>query len=279
MTVQQTLMRSIHAVGGLTRGRGMTKNVMSQWINSMPVSAQICDAVETFDNLHSVSSYQHIDYSDARGARDKSDVATLYDWFSKRNPFTLTELVSSSSGVMASSLVNCHLAYEKGTDLLSIFHGMRFSEVKFKRSEMITTMTTISKIKIRGEMKAVDPIVLLKRICVLKKSDAQLKIYSTYELAPYPLSLFNEKGMRKGTKADLYKIFPECESPDFKDVIYVLDGGYLLRKVLWEQKQTYGAICDKYVSYVERHFGSNCVIVFDGYRGTASSSPKIAEQN
>ena len=46
MTVEQTLMRSMHVVGGLTCGRGMTNNVMSKRINSMPVSAEICDAVE-----------------------------------------------------------------------------------------------------------------------------------------------------------------------------------------------------------------------------------------
>ena len=83
-------------------------------------------------------------------------------------------------------------------------------------------------------------------ICVLEKSDGQLKIDFMYKLPPYPLSLFNEKDMRKGINANPYKIFPECESPDLKNITYVLDGGggYLLQKVLWEQKQTDSEICE-----------------------------------
>ena len=117
----------------------------------MPVFTEICDTVEAFGNLHSVSSYQHVDYRGARDARDKSDVAVQYDWFSKANPLIITELVSPSSGVVACSLVNCLLAYEKGTDLLLKFHDMRFSEVKFKRSEKVTTMTLKDKNWSRNE--------------------------------------------------------------------------------------------------------------------------------
>ena len=65
MTIEQTLMRSMHAAGGLTHGRGMKDNVISQWINSMPASTQICDAIESYAHVHSASSYQHIDYSAA----------------------------------------------------------------------------------------------------------------------------------------------------------------------------------------------------------------------
>ena len=57
MTVEQTLMCSIHAVVGLTSGGGMTYKVVSPWINSIPVSAEICDTVGTFGNLYNFSSY------------------------------------------------------------------------------------------------------------------------------------------------------------------------------------------------------------------------------
>ena len=43
---RKTLMRSMHVVGGLTHGRG-AKDVIDQWINSMPTSTQICDAAQT----------------------------------------------------------------------------------------------------------------------------------------------------------------------------------------------------------------------------------------
>jgi hypothetical protein len=54
------------------------------------------------------------------------------------------------------------------------------------------------------------------------------------ELAPYPMSLFNEQGMRKGTKSTLYSAFTPLSSPKPIDssTNVVLDGGYLLHKVV-----------------------------------------------
>ena len=47
--------------------------------------------------------------------------------------------------------------------------------------------------------------------------------------------------------------------------IYVIDGGYLLRRVVWDKQSTYQEIIQKYLSYVESHYGK-CSIVFDGYQ-------------
>jgi len=87
---------------------------------------------------------------------------------------------------------------------------MPFSEFKLKRTATVTTMACASKLKIRNEIKAVDPLILFKRISILKKSDVELQNYLKYELVPYPLGLFNEEGMRnrKTDKAQLYKLFP-----------------------------------------------------------------------
>src|ERR1700761_1131584 len=127
---------------------------------------------------------------------------------------------------------------------------------------------------------AADPLTLFQRICIAKQSDTDLKEYFTYELAPYPLSLFNEAGLlRKGTKSLLYRAFQtvEMQASSLKSKMFVLDGGLLLYKVLWDRNDSYGSICQKYVSYVKRHYGSSVIVVFDGYptdvhqRGTKSS--------
>jgi len=69
----------------------------------------------------------------------------------------------------------------------------------------------------------------------------------------------------------------------------VIDGGFLLHRVVWHQNETFEAICAAYINYVSKHFGSNCIIVFDGYsnlrnsvktmeqtrRATKTSSPDI----
>lgn len=56
---------------------------------------------------------------------------------------------------------------------------------------------------------------------------------------------------------------------ELKNYICVVDGGYLLHRVLWPTNQTFGYICDTYyVSYVKQHFGEKSIIVFDGYENS-----------
>lgn len=67
----------------------------------------------------------------------------------------------------------------------------------------------------------------------LRKSNDELRQYFDYELAPYPLSLFDNAGMRKTTKSTLYDIFVQCET-DVNDVnkfFYIIDGGMLLHRL------------------------------------------------
>ena len=106
MTIEQTQMRLMHAVGGLKHGRGMKDNAISQWINLMPTCTQTCDAIKTYAEVHSFSSYQ-LNYSPAQDIKDTANVATLYKCFSQQNPFVLKELISLSSREQSSGLSQC----------------------------------------------------------------------------------------------------------------------------------------------------------------------------
>jgi len=74
--------------------------------------------------------------------------------------------------------------------------------------------------------------------------------------------------LRKSDKSVLAK---ELKKSVEKDVVnvepnkYVVDGGWLLHRVKWQQGGTYAGIVHQYVQYVVTHFGSNTTIVFDGY--------------
>lgn len=122
--------------------------------------------------------------------------------------------------------------------------------------------------------------MLFQRISFLKKPEEQLESYFQYELAPYPLSLFDEKGMRETQKSALYDAFVPIESQlDSENTLYVIDGGFLLHKIFWHQRESYSAILDKYVEYVKRHYLANAIIVFDGYpEDIALKSTKTAER-
>lgn len=115
---------------------------------------------------------------------------------------------------------------------------------------------------------------------IAKKDDDNLAEFFKFELAPYPLSMFNETtGMRKTKKSAIYDMFHPIdleENLPSADDIYVIDGGFLLHRVIWQTNQTYGQICSTYVDYVEKKFGKNSIVVFDGYEN--DSSIKKAEQ-
>lgn len=117
-------------------------------------------------------------------------------------------------------------------------------------------------------------------MCIAKQSDEELQEYMQFELAPFPLSLFTEEGMRKGTKSWLYKVFmPLSNDTLFGNSTHVIDGGFLLHRVVWHHNQSFAAICTNYVQYVERHYGLNAVIVFDGYPANAANkNTKSAER-
>ena len=83
------------------------------------------------------------------------------------------------------------------------------------------------------------------------------------------MAQFSDEGMRKGTKSTLYSAFTPVQSEVMlgSKKCTVIDGGYLLHKVVWNKTSAvnFGAVCKTYVEYVQRHFGSNAVVVFDGY--------------
>lgn len=125
-----------------------------------------------------------------------------------------------------------------------------------------------------------DPLLLFQRISLTNKTPAEFKCYLDYELSPYPLSLFDELGMRKTTKSSLYDCFePQRTELSSESLIHVVDGGYLLHRVVWQQKETFENITNKYVEYVQRHYQPHSIIVFDGYPdGAAMKSTKYAER-
>ena len=121
---------------------------------------------------------------------------------------------------------------------------------------------------------------LTNRILCMMRNENDLARYITYEWAVYPPSLFYENGMlRKTPKSKLAGVLPKPESCKENEVSMtsVIDGGFLLYRVVWPDKQSYQELYDTYISYVKRHYGEESIIVFDGY-GDQENSTKTLEQ-
>ena len=185
-----------------------------------------------------------------------------------RDPFPETDFIMSiSSGLKGNETINCNNAFEIGINSMKRMVGSNFKTIKFKQKDKALSLNAINcKISVDDET-VIDPTLLLQRISLQIKEQSDMKQYLQFELALFPMSIFNNGGMRKTQKSVLYDQFLALPKPllDDSNLIHVIDGGFLLHKVLWHINDAIEVALKKYVDYVSKHFSKNSVIVFDGY--------------
>ena len=89
----------------------------------------------------------------------------------------------------------------------------------------------INTVSIRKELVTMNSLVPCNRITCILRDSSDMELYSSYELAPEPTSLFQEGLMRKSQKsasAQLLQSKAPLESRLPNDAMYIVDGGYLL---------------------------------------------------
>ncbi|CAK1594036.1 unnamed protein product [Parnassius mnemosyne] len=92
------------------------------------------------------------------------------------------------------------------------------------------------------------------------------------------MALFHEGVMRKGKKSSLYDVLPVENNAalDLNQTTNVVNGGFLLHRMKWKPSSNVSSICHQYITYVQKNYGVNCMVVFDGYSDV--NSTKRAEQ-
>ena len=73
LMIEQVLMRSVKATGGLTRGRGMSETQRLVWLMSMPACANKNNSMQNPTGINYLMSEQHKDIKKARKERDHED--------------------------------------------------------------------------------------------------------------------------------------------------------------------------------------------------------------
>lgn len=284
LTIEQKLMRNFKT-SGLTRGRGITESTVAQFVAALPLCVPLCERLESFCRVRREASEQHVELRSSTQARDQRHFDRFYEWFETHPPFEQRNpdmLVSLSTGVVADSTINCDKAWEIGFASMVAMHGNNFADVKLKRKDKVKPLSAmVNNITVQGETIAINPTQLLHRIvCVLNAKNGNLAEYLEYELCPKPPSLFDDVSFRKTDKSALGSaiatLCPPTESVP-SNTVYVVDGGMLLRAVVWPRPATYKDICEAYVQHVIRRYGSNATVVFDGYEAGLMST-KSAEQ-
>ena len=271
MTIEQVLMRAMKTSGGLTRGRGMAESIVSLWVLGMPGCSEITQHFEAFCGVTFTTSEQHVD--------------TLLQWLMVHSPIISSkQLMSIVTGVVADNTINCDAAVEVGTEAMQKILGKKFGDIQLHRKDKVLPLSCVNNsVKVREEVIPVNTMQLFSRIVCVIKTDKDFASCLEYEVAPRPLSLFNEISMRKTQKSVMYDVIEsvaDSQQTYPAGSTFVLDGGHLLRRVIWPQHGSYSDIYSSYVKYVQKHYETHtcrAVIVFDGYSDAPST--KSAEQN
>ncbi|KAK3919247.1 Histone-lysine N-methyltransferase EZ1 [Frankliniella fusca] len=285
LTIEQKLMRNFKT-SGLTTGRGITERTVAKFVTALSLCIPLKEKLENFCGVRHESSEQHVEQRRSRIARDERDLNRLLEWLAAHPPFEerpAEMLVSISTGLVADGSINCDKAWEVGLQAVQEIHGNNFADVKLKRKNKVRNLAAMNNnITVQGEKISINPSQLLHRItCVLNTQGGDLSQYLEYELSPSPPNLFDNDGaFRKTEKSALAAGLSGMCAPDVsppQNVKYVVDGGMVLRHMVWPRPATYGQICSAYKSFVTRRYGSDATVVFDGYENTHLST-KAQEQ-
>lgn len=78
--------------------------------------------------------------------------------------------------------------------------GSNFDDMHSHNLKKVLPLAVVKHYKI-------DPLMIFHQMCVTNKNDEGLNDCMQYELALYPMSLFDETGMWKEQKSLFYKVF------------------------------------------------------------------------
>ena len=273
-------MRSLKTTGGMTRGRGMTDVQRSVWLLSTPICAEINQAMQLLTGVNYETSEQHKETTKARFTRDYNDAKIVMKYALERNPFdnNQKDLINLQTGEVAETNVNVDNAKNIGKLISETMKGKEVTEYSFKRKDQAVTIKAGSTVKIDGNVVPVDPQLLFQRLITTVQlgSEDDLDSAFSYELCTVLPALVDTDGLlRAANKPQLadaiWALNSHKEVSIPENVRYVLDGGSLLHKVIWGKGITYGTICQRYISFIVKHYGKGTISVFDGYDGNPST--------
>ncbi|GFN75843.1 hypothetical protein PoB_000234900 [Plakobranchus ocellatus] len=239
-------------------------------------------AVQGVTGSENTTSGQHAESSQSRKGDDE-DMRSLLNFLLSRDPFACDETLRSfSTGVTADQIVNSYRAKEVGYTILEFMKDNAVKDYTFRKREQVVIMGVKASAEVDGETLQVDPQLLFqRRITVSNGLSEELDLPSVfeYELSCPPAVLFDPSGLlRESDKAKLTDaLVPAASQESEKDIVdetrdieYILDGGSLLHRIPWSRSDTFAAIGQTYVEYVQRMY-IKPRIVFDDYNDGPST--------
>lgn len=286
--IEQTLMKAAKSEGGLSRGRMRNSDSGHKcWVLTLSHFSNVNRCMEADVNTHAPL---HRDLGKTQMKRDAEAVALALQWFEENNPFDHDRdkemLVSFSTGFTSTGddPVNAERAAEVGREMQKKLDGQSATSTMEVKSK-VQALSSLRKIpKINEKKIHLDSLKLFNRLIIFAQRDNTVETSLEYELTPVPLSLFSNKDhkMNKANKAGFSKtslkgLTTPLDLTNQPCSTLVVDGGWLLYMVKWEQGQTWQEIANSYLSYLQC-LGRNSqkiIVVFDGYNGSPKDHDHI----
>ena len=224
----------------------------------------------TTSEQHATNKYS----TKSRIQRDMSNTMKVVEYLRTTGPFDDDpSLHNITTGEVADESINVDKFIEIGERVVRNLQGLNIFDYTFHRNDAIKNMSSKRCIKSKDDNAQIDPTLDFQRLLVLAKSNTvDIGDIIEYELSPYPPALFSSTVMlRKSDKSQLSKaitnhIKSKCDVPVVENITdqYVLDGGSLIHRVLWQKNLTCGQITEKYCNFVLSAY-HEAVVIFDGY--------------
>ena len=139
LAIEQALMRSLKTRGGLTRGRGMTENVILIWDHTMHACAQVHNAMTQLTGNHHKTSNPDAELVASRIKRDNEDLENIKLWIENHNPFDDNELLlrSIATGLTATEGdgINCDEVEKIGQAIQDQLDDISVTEATIKKKD------------------------------------------------------------------------------------------------------------------------------------------------
>lgn len=274
MTIEQTLNRFFGT--DLVHGRGVTPSVISRYLGAMPTAFTVMEGLENYIGLKSSSSEQHQDLHKGRIKKDHEALRKFVTWLRNHKPFDESEVLKSlSTNVIGTKQIDCHKAVSKGKAGVISMIGKSPGTIKLNSKYEVENLNAAkSTLHHPEDFQSVDTTLLFQKIFFSSYGDIKLlKEASKFELAPFPMSLFNTKGfMNDPSKSDLYSAIgdSDCNITNISNFGIVIDGGFLVHQTNWGHGKTFLAICEGYLDWIKKKYSGpfkdeRICVVFDGY--------------
>nr|CAI5866755.1 unnamed protein product [Callosobruchus analis] len=275
LQTMEKMLPILHAAGHFGYAKGL----------QIFLQDMVMESLEKYTSLSTVNSEQHVDGAECRIKKDIRDLKKFTFWLRKHDPFKDRHgLTSLSTGIIGGDNINCHMALEKGREGMKLMVQKTMNNVKLSEatSKIKNLRSAIKGINVSDDTQEVDTNLLFQRICMFfHGNEKETRNALSYELSPFPPSLFDEDGyMRKSPKSELFKLFKAYPESDLqpKDFYNVIDGGWLLHKVVWPHGKTYSDVFEIHFRFIKNRFGSSSQVVFDGYSIESMNSTKSYER-